>query len=115
MKNTFFIFQKTIDMLKIDIEYNEWDSFKAMFKEDALKNVKQFAFEIHTHELSGGRPTTVGEFVQYFNTLKTLENLGFLKWRNHFNHFGVYTSVRTQERRTCCYELNYINSQYLQR
>ena len=107
-----YFFQKIIDYLKIDIEYNEWDTFKAIFEEGALKNVKQFGFETHTHEVQG-QTTTVDNFVMYWSLLDKLEQAGFRRWYWHFNHFGKYTSKRTGRGRTCCYEMVYININFI--
>ena len=115
-KNIVYIFlQATIDYLKIDIEYNEWDSFQAMFDENSLKNVKQFAFEIHTNELHNKRTSTVKHFVSYYKTLRKLELLGFRKWLHHSNPFGRYQSTRTGKQQTCCYELYYVNTNFMKR
>ena len=110
-----FFLQATIDYLKIDIEYNEWDSFQAMFDENSLKNVKQFAFEIHTNELHNKQTSTVEHFVSYYKTLRKLELLGFRKWLHHSNPFGRYQSTRTGKQQTCCYELYYVNTNFMKR
>ena len=104
-----------IDYLKIDIEYNEWDSFKAMFQENSLKNVKQFGFEIHTHELYGGSPTTNAQFMNYVDTLRTLESKGFRRFLSHLNPYGRYSSRRTGLQQSCCYELYYLNLNFIDR
>ena len=106
-------FQRTLDFLKIDIEFNEWDSFDAIYKHGSLKRVKQFAFEIHTHELNRGAPTTIAQFVKFYEILKHLENLGFRKWLHHMNPYGMYKSRRTGKNLSCCYELYYINTKYM--
>ena len=107
--------QKIIDYLKIDIEYGEWNSFEGIFKEHSLKQIKQIGFEIHTHELAGGSATTVPLFVLYYNTLKRLEDAGFRRWHHHMNPLGMYNSRRTGRHLSCCYELYYINTRFLQR
>ena len=35
-------------MLKFDVEFSEWTTIATMLKDNALKNVKQIAFEIHS-------------------------------------------------------------------
>ena len=99
--------------MKIDIEYNEWESFNALFEEGTLKYVKQFAFEIHTQELAGGTPTRVDQFISYWRTLDKLQQIGFRQWHNHYNPLGQYMSSRTGRTRTCCYELYYVNTNFL--
>ena len=110
--STLHFFQKIIDYLKIDIEYNEWDTFKVMLEDGTLKNVKQFGFETHTQEVKR-RTTNVDNFVMYWSLLDKLEQAGFRRWYWHLNRFGKYTSKRTGTRRTCCHELVYININFM--
>ena len=66
--------QRVIDILKVDIEYTEWDAFEDALKSDALKNVKQIATELHvwTDHLKS--------YVRFHRILVALENAGFEKW-----------------------------------
>ena len=110
------MFQKTIDVLKIDIEYSEWESFKAALQEGAFNRVKQFVFEIHTPEVSidsRTRSSTKDDFFNMYDLLYQIEKLGFRKFYNHFNPYGRYTSPRTGKERSCCYEMYYVNINYL--
>ena len=103
-----------IDFLKIDIEYNEWTSFKTILTEKALNNVKQLAFEIHTAEVAMiHRASTKEDFVNWYHILLGIEKQGFRRYQFHYNPFGRYDSVRSGRERTCCYELYYVNVKYL--
>ena len=85
-----------------------------MLKEQSLKNVKQFVFEIHTSEVyTINRPSHKENFLEWYNVLLGLEKHGFRRYHHHFNPNGQYTSVRTGRDRTCCYELYYINIRFL--
>ena len=55
---------KIIDILKIDVEYSEWDAFEAMFRDGSLKNVKQILMETHTSEVQR-RTTTRDDFLRF--------------------------------------------------
>ena len=102
-------------MLKIDIEYNEWACFKTMLKEGVLRHVKQLVFEIHTSEVyTINRPSTKEDFKQMYDILLDIEKDGFRRYHFHFNPYGKYLSIRSGKQRTCCYELSYININFMQ-
>ena len=106
--------QTPIDIVKLDIEHNEWDCFHTMLKEGVLRHVKQLIFEMHTPEVySVRRPSTKEDFIRMAAILRGLEEQGFRRYHFHYNPFGMYTSIRTGKSRTCCYELYYVNVNYL--
>ena len=108
------VFQSTIDVLKIDIEYSEWEALNAMFLEGSLRNVKQLVFEIHTKELYGQtHSSTIQDLVYYWQILSNVEKLGFRRWHTHMNMSGRYKSARTRTFVGCCYELYYVNLNYM--
>ena len=101
-------------MLKFDIEYNEWDSLKTMFKEGVLKNVKQLVLEIHTPEMYMISGTSTREdYYDMYGVLLTLEKLGFRRFKVHYNHTGQFISMKSGKFRTCCYEMSFINIKYI--
>ena len=103
-----------IDILKVDIEFNEWDSFGPMLTDGSLKNVKQLVFEMHTPEVfTVRRPANKGDFAMMYGVLRGLEDIGFRRYRFHFNPMGRYISIRTGKQRSCCYELYYLNLSFL--
>lgn len=109
----------------MDIEYSEWDVLRQVVRDGVLKNVKQLAFEIHTPELfriykEKGKsfPERLGEkdradFVVMLETLRSLETLGFRKFNYRLNPFGNYDSPYSSKVRSCCYDLHYINTNFL--
>lgn len=101
-----------IDILKIDIEFSEWDSFESMFKEGILKKVKQLMFETHTEELQG-RTTTKENYVRFLRVWNGIYEAGFRQWKNNWNNFGRYESKNSWKQRTCCFEHYLININYL--
>ena len=56
----FLSFQRTIDILKIDIEGAEWSSILQMLKSGALDDVKQIAIETHFSQTGYGKKTYWG-------------------------------------------------------
>ncbi len=108
------LFQHTIDLLKMDIEFNEWTSLLNMLEDGVLRYVKQLSLEIHTPEVYLiARPSTKEDFVRMYEPLLGLEKAGFRKFHFTYNSLGKYTSSRTGKLRTCCYELYYININFL--
>ena len=103
---------KILDVLKIDIEYNDRSAFRTMINEGALDRVRQFVFEIHTNEVNG-KPSSVQDFYDMAEILFEIEKIGFRRFHYHYNKVGKYRSVRTGIQRTCCYELYYININFL--
>ncbi len=108
----FILFQKVIDYLKIDIEFNEWECFREMLENRTLQNVKQLGFEIHTSNLVGN-PGTKQYFYYWYGILRGLEEIGFRKYHYHVNPYGVYESSWTGKSQSCCYELYYINLHFI--
>ena len=98
-----------IDVLKFDIEYSELSCLCSMFNEGVLYNVRQLVFEIHiTHRSS------VQDFHDISEILLEIERIGFRRFHYHQNPAHSYRSVYTGKRRTCCSELYYINTNFLQ-
>ena len=99
----------------MDIEYSEWGAISQMLLDGSLTNVKQLAIEIHTRELNDKyrSDTTVQGFAYYWRTLNGLEEAGFKRWKHHANPMGMYTSSRTGRHLSCCFELFYVNINFL--
>jgi hypothetical protein len=79
-----------------------------MYKTDILSRVKQLGIEIHIM-VKGLADSKV--FYQRWSILKRLEDLGFRRWYSHFNEWGKYDFRGLA--RSCCYELVYINTKFL--
>jgi len=106
-----------IDYLKIDIEGNEWDSFEAMLRmEDTthqLSKIKQLGLEIHVH-FDNADTKRVQEYVRYQKILFGLHSAGFMMWDFHKNIYNFYkTQRRNGVKMTSCYELAFINVNYM--
>ena len=74
-----------------------------MFAEKSLRNVKQILFEVHLQ-------TTVNR--RQFELIQTLEKLGFRKFAVHINPTAHFVT-KTGRRLTKCYELSYVNINFL--
>lgn len=105
--------QITLDYLKIDVEYSEWESLDAIFKEPEVLSLqtKQLALEIHSKRLFSS-PIDTHVLQMYQNTLITLENLGFKKWYSHMNKERVYKEAYNGTTVSCCYEIVFINMRF---
>jgi len=105
-------FQKTIDMLKIDVEGSEWGALAKMLEERMLNRVKQLAIEIHTPELYKVK-SSIDDIIQYSTVLSQLELIGFRKWYRHINPWGFFPAHGRTKNLPCCYELTYINMNFV--
>ena len=74
-----------------------------MFEENSLKNVKQLLFEVHL-ELKAD--------LRQLQLVQKLEELGFRKFGVHINHYNRFVTS-SGRRLTKCYELSYINIDFL--
>jgi hypothetical protein len=106
------VWQEIIDYLKLDVESDEWDALEAMLEDAVLGRVKQLAVEIHTRELQEEK-STVLDLHRYWRILHRLEEIGFRKWYWHFNTWGFFPNRDGSKYISCCYELVYINVNYL--
>lgn len=109
---------QTINYVKMDVEYNEWEVLKSVYQEKSLRNVQQFGLEIHSKELFRGpevdMTSHVRDFVRMYEALRPLEDeFNFRKFNYRHNPFGDYTSNFTGLLRSCCYELHYLNMNFV--
>lgn len=103
---------KTIDILKIDVEGSEWGALAKMLEERMLNRVKQLAIEIHTPELYKVK-SSIDDIIQYSTVLSQLELIGFRKWYWNFNIWGFFPARDGSKYLSCCYELVYINMNFV--
>ena len=108
------MFQTVIDYLKLDVEYSEWEAFRTILYNGDLNNVRQLGIELHTDEVHAKRSSTVAQLAMYYDVLKGIEDAGFLKWHAHANMQATYASKKVpKKKRTCCYELKFVNIKVL--
>ena len=104
-----------IDVLKLDIEFNEWTCIKMMAREGVLAVVRQLVFEMHTPEVHMvARQSSREDYADMYSTLRLLEQHGFRRFHVHYNHMGQFISMKSGKHRTCCYELSYVNINFIQ-
>ena len=104
--------QATIDYLKIDIEYYEWEALETALQDGSLRNVKQLGIEVHTDELFK-RTTSVENYNRFLTIFKNLRDAGFYKWFTHLNPWSIVAaSSYTKKTVMCCYEFIYINTNF---
>ncbi|XP_052058269.1 probable methyltransferase-like protein 24 [Mytilus californianus] len=113
--------ETVIDYLKFDIEYMEWAVLENLLREKSFKNVKQIGFEIHTNEFyqhfkklkdvkfNSGKD----DFLYMYHTIKKLEDYNFRQFNYRLNPFGEYGSPITRKKRSCCYELHFLNMNFV--
>ena len=79
IKCVFVVFQRTIDILKIDIEGDEWKAIPQMLKSGVLDQVKQLSIEIHFSRRGYGKPDFWGNVhsSKQLSQLRQLYEAGF--------------------------------------
>jgi len=103
-----------IDFLKFDIDGSEWEVIRNMYEDQSLRNVKQIVLEVHI-DVEFYRD--VARWRMQLETVQLLNKAGFLKWHDHENQ---QTMIGQNKRsslsglmRPCCYELYYVNNNFL--
>jgi len=107
------MFQRTIDILKIDIECSEWSAFDAiLIKPKYLAKVKQLLVEFHP---CGNRAAiTPKKFQSYLRTFREIDRLGFKLWRIWDNYACTFPSRRFRGLWFYgCFNAYYLNVNYL--
>jgi len=105
----------TIDILKMDIEYTEWDALEVMLaNQSCLANVKQFMIEFHTRELVPTAKSSRRELTRYWRIFRGIYHLGFKLWNVWNNPACNFRSRRNPKMfYTGCFNAYYVNVKYL--
>ncbi|KAK7482721.1 hypothetical protein BaRGS_00026019 [Batillaria attramentaria] len=105
--------EAVIDVLKIDIEENEWAALRNLIKERQLINVRQLFIEYH--HLFYAKDETRETFLSRLAQLRAVQELGFLIFYTHKYYFNTCTrkSVAFPVVRTSCYEVHYVNVNFM--
>jgi len=107
--------QTTIDILKMDIEYSEWESLEAILANpSSLANVKQLMIEYHTREVNKDGHSSIEDLVTYWHIARGIDKLGFKLWTIWDNDFCSFNSRRTTGLRLCgCFNAYYVNTRLI--
>ena len=111
-----FWFQKTLDYVKMDVEFSEWPALYDWLKTGLIKNIRQLAIEVHTPEMDVHfRPD---HQCTYSNTetlafmlkiLLGLQNAGFDVYYFRTNYKTMFRSRLTERTWYCCHNLHFLN------
>lgn len=108
--------QRTIDYLKMDIEFSEWPVLYDLIETRTIDRVRQLALEIHTPEVDiHDRPehlctwSTVDTMAFMMRTLLNLKKSGFQLFYTRTNHRTKFISPITRIERYCCHNLHFVN------
>ncbi|PVD23467.1 hypothetical protein C0Q70_16739 [Pomacea canaliculata] len=97
-----------INILKMDIELDEFKALPNIIASDELKDVDQLLFEIHYN--SADEQAKIIDFMaRGLELLRDLRNLGFYVFHSHPNQYNYITSKISGLRRTTCNELHMLN------
>ena len=71
-------------------------------------------FEIHTPEVKMVKQNaTRMDYYNMWAPLQQLKQLGFRQFHHHMNPYGMFNSSTTGQLRTCCYEMYFLNVNFL--
>jgi len=109
------VVQSTIDILKMDIEYSEWDALEVMLAEPScLANVKQLMIEFHTREIKPSDRSSRDDLARYWHILHGISHLGFKVWNVWDNCECKYYYERSPKLYYCsCFNMYFLNVKYL--
>lgn len=106
IKASVLLFQRPIDFLKIDVEEWEWKALPQMIRSGTLKNVRQFAIELHItlrSEPNGAK------YLLGLTVLKDLYDMGFRMFWTHRNLWCKFYPQNGASQRTGCHEVSFVN------
>ncbi|KAJ8310293.1 hypothetical protein KUTeg_012158 [Tegillarca granosa] len=96
---------KIVDFMKMDVESSEWGSVPQMISSGVMKNIRQFAFEIHTPRIVDDTNPWYKGKLPFF---RDLYDQGFRIFWSHANPFCVYRG-KDGKSRAMCFEIYFIN------
>ena len=113
--------QRTLDVLKVDIEGSEWPFLRDLLAKEATSHIKQLIIEIHTPRTrSEGIESTVQDYAELHDYIEQLEKLNLRIYHHNSvnNCCGgfqvlVNSAVRGMNGPICCYEIFLVNGDFL--
>ncbi|XP_021355930.1 methyltransferase-like protein 24 [Mizuhopecten yessoensis] len=102
---------KTIDIIKMDIEFSEWEAIPDMVASGVLKNVRQLNFEFHSS------PNPDESFRSKMTALRGLSDQGFRLFWSHPNIKGGNPTPFSVTGRqvSSCYENSFLNTNFIKK
>lgn len=107
-----FIFQKTIDIMKIDIEEFEWEVVPEMIKSFVLRHVRQLTLELHVVDIKNKTEPTKEKYISSLLTLKQLYDFGFRIFWKQSNLCCKFTPSKSKRQQVGCHNLSFVNTQF---
>ncbi|XP_059167577.1 uncharacterized protein LOC131949725 [Physella acuta] len=93
---------QTIDVIKMDIEWSEWEAIPEMLASGQLTDVRQFLVEYHV--VASGR----NYLLPRLKAMQGLEEAGFKRFKTHKNEHCETSIPGYPIKRTQCYEVHYV-------
>jgi len=107
--------QSTIDILKMDIEYSEWDALEVILANPScLAKVKQLMIEFHAREIDSKAHSSHKDLARYWRILRGISHNGFKLWNVWDNPSCNFRSKVTHGMSYCaCFNMYFLNVKYL--
>ncbi|KAI0240437.1 hypothetical protein LSAT2_008834 [Lamellibrachia satsuma] len=110
---------KTIDYMKMDIEFSEWPALYDILQSGVIHQIRQLAMEVHTPEMDKHwRPDSACTWCRWdtlsfmLRTLIDLHNAGMSLYYSRTNYRIEFISALTRRHRYCCYNLHFVNTKF---
>ena len=103
-----FCIQRSLDILKIDVEGAEWPSLAEMVQSGSIRDVKQLIVEFHVHTYFNDL-TSRTDYISHLTLLRSLYQLGFRIF--YFRMWNPLQSLVFQGGgvyRTGCHEVHFM-------
>lgn len=101
-----------LTVLKIDIEYGEWDVLDTLLSKDSavLDKVEQLVFEVHFWVGTRSKGTELEEAKRWARVIEGIEAKGFKNFNIHTNPQGntVMLPGVSKDGVSCCYEVSFV-------
>lgn len=100
---------KIIDVLKIDIEFSEWETLPQIYQSGILKRVKQIAMDVHMDSRG-----SLEKYKQYYETIRSLErDHGFYRFSSRPSPWGNVFMQAWGRRANFAFEMAWYNSRFI--
>ncbi|ESP02334.1 hypothetical protein LOTGIDRAFT_172214 [Lottia gigantea] len=98
-----------LQVLKMDIEAWEWDTFPNLIQTNSISHIKQLFIEFHTDKkCSLSKPGKCSRYISGLKIFHDLYELGFRIFWTHKNPACLFKSKFTGEELTFCHEIYFV-------
>ena len=97
--------EHVIDYLKLGGREDEWKLIPHLIESKMLNKVRQLSIKLHF-----GADDSIEQYISKLKMIKSLEDLGFIRFSSRGNPFSKKNIVSLGKRDFVCYEMSWYNS-----